>query len=388
MVRRLKNILFEFVRQADLVLLSLCVISTLYGLVLISSATRYMGSSRSLRLMLVQAAAMGIGIVLYVLFSILDMEDLIRKWKWMLVFNIGFICLLRTPFGVDDGTGNRAWLKFPGVPVSIQPAEIVKITFVLLLAKQLEWTLRERKELKSLASVSFPTGHLLFMVALIYVLSGDMGSALVYVFIFICMMLSAGTAWRWFALGAGGGGLGCFLLYKLGKIPVYMVERFKVIFDHEYDKLGKGWQQTRSLLAIGSGGWWGQGLYQGTQTQSKAGNSLPKRHTDFIFSVAGEELGFFGCLAIIILLFAIVFRCFQVSRETHSPFAAYVCVGMAGMLMFQTIENVGMCLFVMPVIGLTLPFFSYGGSSIVTLFAAMGIVSGIKMHALPERLRR
>ena len=189
-------------------------------------------------------------------------------------------------------------------------------------------------------------------------------------------------------LGIGGGGIGCVLLYKLGKIPTYMVERFKVIFDHSYDPLGKGWQQTRSLLAIGSGGWWGQGLYQGTQTQSGAGNSLPKRHTDFIFSVAGEELGFWGCIRIIALLFAIVARCFQISRETQSAFAAYVCVGMAGMLMFQTIENIGMCLFVMPVIGLTLPFFSYGGSSIVTLFAAMGIVSGIKMHALPERLRR
>ena len=388
MIRRLKSLLFEFIRQADLVLMSLCVISTLYGIVLISSATRYMGNGRPLRFLLVQLAAMGIGMILYILFSILDMEELIRKWKWMLVFNVGFICLLRTPFGVDDGTGNRAWLKFPRVPVSIQPAEIVKITFVLLLAKQLEWTLRERKELKTFPSVAFPAGHLLFMVALIYLISGDMGSALVYVFIFACMMLSAGTAWRWFVLGAGGGGLGCFLLYKLGKIPVYMVERFKVIFDHEYDKLGKGWQQTRSLLAIGSGGWWGQGLYQGTQTQSAAESSLPKRHTDFIFSVAGEELGFLGCIAIIILLFAIVFRCFQVSRKTHSPFAAYVCVGMAGMLMFQTIENIGMCLFVMPVIGLTLPFFSYGGSSIVTLFAAMGIVSGIKMHALPERLRR
>lgn len=388
MGRRLKNLLYEFVRQADLILLSLCMISTLYGVLLISSATRYMGSSRSMRLMLVQVAAMGIGIVLYIFFSIIDIESLMRKWKWLLAFNIGFIFLLRTPFGVDDGTGNRAWLKFPGVPVSIQPAEIVKITFVLLLAKQLEWLLRERKELKSLVSVSFPTMHLLFMVALIYLISGDMGSALVYVFIFVCMMLSAGTAWRWFVLGLGGGGLGCFLLYKLGKIPVYMVERFKVIFDHSYDPLGKGWQQTRSLLAIGSGGWWGQGLYQGTQTQSSAATSLPKRHTDFIFSVAGEELGFWGCILVILLLFAIVWRCFRIARETHSCFAAYVCVGMAGMLMFQTIENIGMCLFVMPVIGLTLPFFSYGGSSIVTLFAAMGIVSGIKMHALPERLRR
>lgn len=388
MVKRLKDILFEFIRQADLVLLSLCTLATLYGIVLISSAAQHLPNGRSTRLILVQTAAMGIGIVLYIFFSVIDVEVLIRRWKWMVLFNIGFICLLRTPFGVDDGTGNLAWLKFPGVPVSIQPAEIVKITFVMLLAKQLEWILRERKELKSFRAVILPTAHLLFMVGLIYVISGDMGSALVYVFIFICMMLSAGTAWRWFALGIGGGGAGLFVLYKIGKIPTYMLERFKVIFDHSYDVLGKGWQQTRSLLAIGSGGWWGQGLYQGTQTQSPAETSLPKRHTDFIFAVAGEELGFFGCLLIIILLFAIVLRCFLVSRNARSLYASYVCVGMAAMLMFQTIENIGMCLFVMPVIGLTLPFFSYGGSSIVTLYAAMGIVSGIKMRTLPDRLRR
>lgn len=388
MIRRVKEILYEFVRQADLVLLSLCVVSTLYGVLLISSATRYMPEGRDTRLILVQVAAMGIGIVLYILFSLVDVEVIVRRWKLMLVFNIGFILLLRTPFGMDDGTGNRAWLKFPGVPVSIQPAEIVKITFILLLAKQMEWILRERKELRSFRSVIFPTAHLLFMVGLIYVISGDMGSALVYVFIFICMMLAAGTALRWFALGIGGGGAGLFLLYRLGKIPKYMLERFKVIFDHDYDVLGKGWQQTRSLLAIGSGQLWGQGLYQGTQTQSAADSSLPKRHTDFIFAVAGEELGFFGCLLIIALLFAIVLRCFLVSRRTQSPISSYVCVGIAAMLMFQTIENVGMCLFVMPVIGLTLPFFSYGGSSIVTLYAAMGIVSSIKMHTAPERLRR
>ena len=388
MIKRLKNVLFEFIRQADLVLLFLCVASTLYGILLISSASRYLPNDRTTRFLLVQTAAMGIGIVLYIFFSVIDVEVLIRRWKWILLFNIGFILLLRTPFGVDDGTGNLAWLKFPHVPVSIQPAEIVKITFVMLLAKQLDWILRERKELKSLQSVILPTAHLLFMVALIYVISGDMGSALVYVFIFICMMLSAGTAWRWFALGVGGGGAGILLLYKIGKIPAYMLERFKVIFDHSYDPLGKGWQQTRSLLAIGSGGWRGQGLYQGTQTQSPADSSLPKRHTDFIFAVAGEELGFWGCLLIIVLLFAIVFRCFQVSRNARSLFSSYVCVGVAAMPMFQTIENIGMCLFVMPVIGLTLPFFSYGGSSIVTLFAAMGIVSGIKMRTLPERLRR
>jgi rod shape determining protein RodA len=238
--------------------------------------------------------------------------------------------------------------------------------------------------------VIFPTAHLLFMVGLIYLISGDMGSALVYVFIFICMMLAAGTAWRWFALGVGGGGAGLFVLYKIGKIPGYMMERFKVIFDHSYDVLGKGWQQTRSLLAIGSGGVFGQGYMQGAQTQSGYSTNLPARHTDLIFSVAAEELGMIGALAILLLLSAIIVRVLIVARQAQSHFFYYVCVGMAAMLIFQTLINVGMCLYVMPVIGITLPFFSYGGSSIVTLFAAMGVVSGIKKRTPNNRyhLRR
>ena len=111
-----------------------------------------------------------------------------------------------------------------------------------------------------------------------------------------------------------------------------------------------------------------------------------ERQTDFIFCVCGEELGFIGCLLIIVLLLAIVVRCLLVARDAATPMESYVCVGMAGMLIFQTIANIGMCLFLMPVIGLTLPFFSYGGSSIVTLFAAMGIVSGVKKRSRPEWL--
>ena len=111
-----------------------------------------------------------------------------------------------------------------------------------------------------------------------------------------------------------------------------------------------------------------------------------ERQTDFIFSVCGEELGFLGCALIIVLLLAIVVRCLLVARDAATPMESYVCVGMAGMLIFQTIANIGMCLFLMPVIGLTLPFFSYGGSSIVTLFAAMGVVSGIKKRSRPEWL--
>lgn len=383
MFYRLKSTLADFFQQADLVLLALCVGSTLFGLVLIASATRYLGTANSLRLLLVQSAAAIIGIALYIFLSMLDLEVLVRKWKWILIFNIGFICML-VPFGVTRN-GNKAWIQFSWMPTAIQPAEIVKITFILLLAKQLEWIWEERRELRSFHAVFPPAAHLLFMVGLIYAVSGDMGSALVYVFIFLSMTVAAGMAWRWFAAGFAAAAAGIAGLYKLGKIPSYMVDRFHAIFDHSFEPLDAGWQQTRSLLAIGSGGWFGQGLFNGTQTQSGKG-SLPYRHTDFIFSVAGEELGFVGCIAIIVLLSAVIFRCLQVARHARTPLSAYVCVGMAGMLIFQTVENIGMCLFVMPVIGLTLPFFSYGGSSLVTLFASMGIVSGIKKRAIPERL--
>ena len=153
------------------------------------------------------------------------------------------------------------------------------------------------------------------------------------------------------------------------------------LFDHDLDIRGVGWQQTRSLLALGGGKLTGQGLFHGTQTQAKDAWSLPARHTDFIFSVIGEELGMLGCLFTIALLAAIIFRCVLIARHTQQKMDMYICVGVAAMLIFQVICNIGMCLFVMPVIGLTLPFFSYGGSSLLTLYAAMGVVSGIKKRS-------
>ena len=147
-----------------------------------------------------------------------------------------------------------------------------------------------------------------------------------------------------------------------------------------------GLQQTRSLLAIGSGQIFGKGYLQGSMTQSTTG-ALPARDTDFIFAVCGEELGMVGCLALLLLLSLIILRCIWVARNASSPFHAYVAMGMAGMLLIQVAANVGMCLFIFPVMGLTLPFFSYGGSSIITLYAAMGIVSSIKARNLPSWLR-
>ena len=377
MLNRLKANLADFFQQADLVLLALCCTATLYGIVLIFSASRYLGSNK---LVVVQFVAMLLGICMYITFSMVDLEVLMKRWKWVLAFNILFILLLRTPLGISRG-GNRAWLKFPGIPVNIGPAEVVKITFVLLLAKQLEWLREEKRDLKSFPSALMVGAHAIGMCGFYFLVSGDMGNGLVFLFIFICMAFVAGFALRWFVLLFGGGTAAVAAAWKLGIMPDYMQGRFLALFDHNYDPLGVGWHQNRSLLTLGAGGWFGQGYLKGTQTQSADSWSLPGRHTDFIFSVCGEELGLVGCLAVIALLAAIIIRVLLVAKNSQTSFYCCVCVGMAAMLIFQTLINIGMCLFIMPTIGITLPFFSYGGSSIVTLFAAMGVVSGIKKRS-------
>lgn len=382
-MRKILDFFSGWIRQVDLVLLALCTGTTLFGCLMIASATRYTGSYKNV---IVQIAALGLGIVAYILMSMLDLNEIGKHWKWLLGGSLVLILLLKSPLGMDGGTGNRAWLGIKNFPVNLQPVEIVKITFIIVLARQLQY-LQEKRDLKSIPSVGMLAGHLGLVVGLYAAISGDMGSALVLIFIFACMCYVAGVAKRWFVLGLLGGGFAFYVLWETDKINPYMKDRFLTLFDHDMDPLGIGWQQTRSLLALGGGKLTGQGLFNGTQTQSASAWSLPARHTDFIFSVIGEELGLLGCLLTILLLAAIIFRCVLVARHAQTKPDMYICVGVAAMLIFQTISNIGMCLFVMPVIGLTLPFISYGGSSIVTLFAAMGMVSGIQMRRRPEWLR-
>lgn len=394
MLNRLKAILADFFQQADLVLLGLCCASTLYGMALIASATRYKGTAGMIRYVGVQGVAMCLGICAYIFMSMVDVEILVKKWKWLVVFNVVFIGLLKSPFGVGaTTTGNQAWLKFPGIPFQIGPAEVVKITFTLLLAKQLAWLREEKRDLRSFSSALMAVGHTLALMGWYVVISRDMGNALTFFFIFLCMAFVAGFALRWFALLFAGMGAGVGLVVVLDamqKVPeslAYMLDRFKILFDHGYDPQGVGWQQTRSLLALGAGSVFGQGYMNGTQTQAGEG-SLPSRWTDFIFSVCGEELGLVGCLAVIVLLAAVIIRVLLVAKHSQTPFQCYVCVGVAAMLIYQTIINIGMCLFVMPTIGVTLPFFSYGGSSLLTLYAAMGMVSAIKKRSPAMRRYR
>ena len=387
--KRIWQSIQDIVRKADMKLLGLCLVCTAFGLLLIASATAYLDyktPGTQMKRVLVQAAGAMLGIGAYFIFSNIDMEHFAEKWWLFLIFNIGFIALLRTPLGIEGG-GNRSWLSIKGLPVNIQPAEIVRLTFTVLLAKQMAW-FRDNRQMKGFSSLIFPAVHAGFMFVWIYVISKDAGSGLMYLVIYAGMALAAGLAWYWFAIGFTGLGLSIGLLALFEKLPVYWVERFHVLFDHSYSPQGRGYQQTRGMLALGSGGFFGQGLFQGIQTQGVIDGSLPARQTDFIFCVCGEELGFVGCLAIIVLESLVIFRSLQTARLAKSSMDALICVGFGSMLIFQTLENIGMCLFVMPVIGLTLPFFSYGGSSIVALYAALGMVSGVRGRTLPDWLRK
>ena len=380
MLKRIKESIIEVIQGADLILLGLCCTASLYGIAMIFSATRYNEDNRKV---LVQTAALLIGIVVYFAISMIDLELLMKRLKWIAAFNAGFILLLLTPFGREQD-GNRAWLKFPFLPVSIGPAEVVKITFIILLAWQFQWLLEEKRDLKSFSSAFMAAGHAFGMAGLYFIVSRDMGNAMMFVLIFVVMAFVSGFALRWFVLLGAAGTIGGIAVWTLDLLPSYMKNRFLVLFDHSYDVQNQGYQQTRSLLTIGGGGFWGQGYLHGTQTQAGTG-SIPARHTDLIFAVIGEELGFVGATLAILILVSIIIRVVIVGRRSGSMFHTCVCVGIASMLAFQMIINIGMCLFIMPVIGLTLPFFSYGGSSIVTLFAAMGFVSGIKMRTVVRR---
>ena len=375
-MQRVREFLRDILRQTDLVLLALCCTATAYGILMIYSATRYMNT---LRLVLVQTGGAVVGIILFFLLSLVDISELMRKkgWLWLTLFGLGMILLLLV-FGEAGDTGNLAWLDFPFLPFMVQPSEIVKLTF----------TVQENRTLKKLPDVLFLGAHLMVFFLLYYKISSDMGSDLVFVAIFICMCFVAGVSKGWFIGGGLTAALAFYILWEEDVIEDYMKNRFIVVFDHSFHPMEEGWHQTRSLMTLGGGKLTGMGLFHGVQTQSKDSSSLPNRHTDFIFSVIGEELGFIGCLLALAILAAIVLRCIYVARNAHSKLDAYICVGVVGMLIFQILANVGMCLFVMPVIGLTLPFFSYGGTSILATFAAMGLVSGVHSRSRPDWLRK
>lgn len=380
-MKRVIPLIKEFFQRADMILFTLCLACSIFGIVIISSAT---ASSKqgNLSFILVQSVALMIGIFLFILLTVLDIDLIADKWPFLFVFSVLLILAL-IPFGHDDGTGNRSWIRFMGI--GIQPSEIVKVIYIVLMAKHISY-LKEYKNLNHVFSVAQLAIHFLVPFALVVVISSDLGSALIFLFIFIVMLFVAGLRIYWFILGIAA--IAAVLPYAWTHVfRADQIARILAPFDSSIDPTGDDvmWQASQSKLALASGQLTGTGLYQGPQTQSQA---IPAQHTDFIFSVIGEELGMIGCCAVILLLLLIILRCVTIGLRSKNTMSMLVCFGVAATLLFQTFINIGMCLGLTPVIGLTLPFFSYGGSSTFSLFAAVGLVSGVKFRPKPERFHR
>ena len=370
----------EFFRRADILLLVLCLLCAAFGLVLISSATRSYGSSRYV---IVQGGALVIGVVLFILLTVIDLDIIADHWLILLLFNIAFLLLL-IPFGVgEEEVGNRAWIRFFGI--GIQPTEVVKIVYIVLMAKQIAY-LKEYKNLNSPLSIIQLGAHFALMFVLIIFVSDDLGSALVFLFIFAVMLFAGGVRIYWFLLAIAAVAALTPIIWD-NFLSQNQQDRIMAPYDPSIDPTGYGltWQSTISKLALAGGRIFGMGLYRGTQSQS---STMPEKESDFIFAVAGEELGMIACLIIMALLSAIIIRCMVVGIQSHNTMSMLTCSGVAASLFFQMLVNTGMCMGITPVIGITLPFFSYGGSSLMATFAAVGLVSGAKYRPTPKQFHR
>lgn len=358
----------EAVRKGDWVLLLLCLIVTAFGCLVIASTTNYIGSVRHV---VVQIAAALLGVLFYVIVSSVDAEFFSEHQTALVIFNT-VLLLLIVPFGTDNDTGNKSWLNFPFLPFDIQPAEICKITYVLIMASVMT---AHQNRISSLSSVLHMAFHLILLVGLNMVVSRDMGVSMIFIFIFIGMAFAGGVSLFWFAV-TGGGILLAWPFIWNHVFSEYQRLRFQILYDPTVDPQGLGprWHSMQSLKSLTGGGMVGQGLFDGHRTQQ---GDLNAQHTDYIFSAIGEELGFVGCALVVIALALIVARCIWVGTRSQDYMRRLICFGCAAALIFQIISNVGMCIGLTPVIGLTLPFISYGGSSIVSLYAMMGLVSGV-----------
>ena len=368
----------DFSKKADWVLLIMCLVTAGFGLIVIASATqapKFEGTGP--RYIIIQLVAIALGVFLFAVVSAIDVDFISEHRMALMLFNI-FLLLLLIPFGTDNGSGNRSWLHFPGFPVNIQPAEICKITYILIMASVMA---SHQNNISGIPSVMHMVLHLGLLVGLNMVLSSDAGVSLIFVFIFIGMAFGGGVSLWWFALAIGAIAAAIPVVWPL--LGEYQRERILVLINPEFDKMGTGarYHSKINLQSLTGGGLTGQGLFNGNRTQ---GGNLFAQHTDYIFSSIGEELGFFGCVIVMLLELAIIARCVYVGVRCQDYMRRQICYGAASALMFQVMINVGMCIGVMPVIGLTLPLISYGGSSVVTIFAMLGLVSGA--YARPQSL--
>lgn len=340
------------------------------GIVIIYSATRTTGSNSNV---IVQGISMGLGTVIMLFLCFFDYEQFENFIKPIYAFAI-FILILVLIFGTSGDWGAKSWIRFGSI--GVQPAELAKICFIITFSHHLTIAEDKVNNFKVLLGL---VAHLAVLIMLI-MLEPDLGSALVFIFMFACMLFVAKLSHKYIIPILVLGTLSLPLIYKYGLDP-YQQQRINVFFDPYIDPLGNGYNVIQSMIAVGSGQLWGKGFLRGTQNQM---GYLPTKSTDFIFSVFSEEFGFVGAITIVCLLFILIARCFSAAKKCDNPFGRYICVGVGAMFLFHVFENVGMCIGLMPVTGIPLPFISYGGTSLLTNMTAIGLVMSVTYHNKPR----
>lgn len=357
-------------RNFDWVLFGITVFLSIFGIIVIYSATRTLNSITNV---IVQSAAMGLGIGVMITICMFDYEQFKNLIKPIYIFSV-LILILVLVFGVTGDWGARSWIRFGSI--GIQPAELAKICFIITFSYHLD---KVRDEINKPLVILGLLLHIGVLIGLI-LMQPDMGSALVFIFMFLCLMFTAKLSYKYIIPVMAAGIVSLPFVYKYG-LSEYQQKRIQVFLNPDLDPLNRGYNVIQSKIAVGSGQLWGKGYLEGTQNQM---GYLPTKYTDFIFSVISEEFGFIGSMLVVVLLFALIWRCFTIARRADNAYGRYICVGVGAMFLFHVFENVGMCIGLMPVTGIPLPFISYGGTSLVTNMAAIGLVMSVAYHNKPR----
>lgn len=315
---------------------------------------------------IVQVVSSILGLIMMVIIAVIDYEDFVEKCY--VIFFIGSVALLGITlvFGTSEGE-NLSYLRFG--PIGIQPSEFVKAAYIVTFSKHIYYVKENINNPKKLLGLMLHAGIILGLI----LISGDLGVALVYLGLTAVMLFCAGLSIWYFAISAGVVALAFPYLWPL--LKWYQQQRIIVGFNPELDPIRFGYQALLGRQAIANGGVWGKGLHGGTYY-----TNLPAAHTDFIFSTFCEKFGFVGGVILILTLIVLVVRILMIARKARKDYGAYICVGAAAIIIIQTLENAGMCMAFLPVVGITLPFMSYGGSSMLALYMIIGLVQSVRSH--------
>ncbi|HWQ76715.1 MAG TPA: rod shape-determining protein RodA [Syntrophomonas sp.] len=350
-----------------------------FGLVVLYSASSGI-TSDSFYYIKKQIVWLTAGLILAIMLVRFDYTQLEPYWKYIYVFSIAILVIVLV-FG-KEVRGTTGWIGFGSLP-KIQPAEFTKILLILAFAAFLN---KRRDKLNNLKEM-LPCFLFMGIPCILIMMQPDLGTALVYIAVTLVMMFVAGANPRTLGKILGFTALFIFLIlfmhFKFGTwLPLddYQINRLVVFVDPYNDGQGgrgAGWNTIQSLVAIGSGGLTGKGLFNGSQVQL---NFLPEHHTDFIYAVIGEELGFIGAVLVILLYGILLVRAVVISFNASDLFGSFLIIGISAMWMFHIFENIGMSIGIMPITGIPLPFLSYGGSSMMTNMLAVGFILSVNVR--------